>query len=372
MGCVCGCVGVWVCVTTYPRWTPFAWRCCVCHSVLRTRSKSGRVLPVSQQPLKDEAPQPLLTVKYSYAGRPKTEPEPEPSRPADWKMRPRVAKSTLSDVLVEWDPPPAEDVDGIEYRIIVRDRPEDASYNRNGSSGKGDRSDGNGDGNGTGVGTVNGNGTGDGGDDQNAIVAMAPILLPGTTTSFLLDEFNGEPILPSEDFTVEVAFRRISDRDQPGGGWQCANAPLTIVTKDQTEPVALLRGRVPRLHLLEPPSFQPNSDEITSHEDVFHSLLTVMKKNPELRVNVQGHVNFGQKKKKAHELSLGRAKRVIALLVQGGIDKSRLQATGYGSTRPRYPRYNARAPLNRRVEFRVLDGGAGQAGAGGAGAGAHV
>jgi len=77
-----------------------------------------------------------------------------------------------------------------------------------------------------------------------------------------------------------------------------------------------------------------------------------------MEVSVEGHVNFGQKDKKAKELSLARATKVVRKLVQFGTSKSRLTPNGHGWTRPRFPRGSKHAKKNRRVEFRVKPGSA--------------
>lgn len=75
-----------------------------------------------------------------------------------------------------------------------------------------------------------------------------------------------------------------------------------------------------------------------------------------MEVNVEGHVNFGQKDRKAKELSKARATKVVRKLIELGTSQGRLFPSGFGWTRPRFPRGSAHAKKNRRVEFRVKPG----------------
>ena len=75
-----------------------------------------------------------------------------------------------------------------------------------------------------------------------------------------------------------------------------------------------------------------------------------------MTLSVEGHVNCGQKDKKAKALSLARAKMVVSQISALGVDKGRMKTKGFGHTRTRYPRGHANAYRNRRVELRVLSG----------------
>ncbi len=82
-------------------------------------------------------------------------------------------------------------------------------------------------------------------------------------------------------------------------------------------------------------------------------VIGVLKKNPSLKVEIEGHTdNFGSQ---AYNeiLSHRRANAVMNYLIQGGIDKKRLSAVGYDFSRPRASNENEEGrALNRRVQFR--------------------
>ena len=119
---------------------------------------------------------------------------------------------------------------------------------------------------------------------------------------------------------------------------------------------ALLRSRVPRIHLREVLTFNSNKDTIKGGAAALPEVARIMRENPELTLGVDGHVNFGQKPHAAIELSAARAKNVCHRLRDLGVDLSRLVPQGLGYERPRYPRGTKFASRNRRVEFRVLPG----------------
>ena len=54
-------------------------------------------------------------------------------------------------------------------------------------------------------------------------------------------------------------------------------------------------------------------------------------------------------------ISEARAKRVMMYLIDNGIDRSRLEAVGYGNTRPIFPepKFFYEEQANRRVEILV-------------------
>jgi hypothetical protein len=82
-------------------------------------------------------------------------------------------------------------------------------------------------------------------------------------------------------------------------------------------------------------------------------VISVLKKNPSLHVEIEGHTdNFGSQ---AYNqiLSHRRANAVMNYLIQGGIDKKRLSAVGYDFSRPRASNETEEGrALNRRVQFR--------------------
>ena len=88
---------------------------------------------------------------------------------------------------------------------------------------------------------------------------------------------------------------------------------------------------------------------------VLHDLAKVLEKNPELRLRLEGHTSAEGDFDFNMKLSDARAKAAVTFLVEHeGIDASRLEAVGKGSTELKNAE-NPYAPENRRTEFIVLE-----------------
>lgn len=102
------------------------------------------------------------------------------------------------------------------------------------------------------------------------------------------------------------------------------------------------------------------SDETTILEkslpalDQLHDFLEI---NPDIHIEIQGHVNGESKrnKRKYRKLSQRRAKAIYKKLVDAGIDKSRMDYKGFGNAKMIYPTpiNNRQAEANRRVEIEI-------------------
>ena len=99
--------------------------------------------------------------------------------------------------------------------------------------------------------------------------------------------------------------------------------------------------------------FSPGRWELdTSHKNSLQEVIDIMKRNPDLRIEIQGHTDNTGPEGLNKKLSSYRAMSVMKYLMQNGIRASRLTFMGYGSEKPIVsndtPRNRA---LNRRVEF---------------------
>lgn len=103
--------------------------------------------------------------------------------------------------------------------------------------------------------------------------------------------------------------------------------------------------------------FQTNTAKLTSSpEQPLNELARIMKENPELRVEIQGHTDSSGSRVRNRQLSQERANAVKSLLVKRfGITASRLTARGFGSTMPiGNNETDAGKSKNRRVTARIL------------------
>ena len=82
-------------------------------------------------------------------------------------------------------------------------------------------------------------------------------------------------------------------------------------------------------------------------------VITILKKNPEIEVEIQGHTDNAGSAEYNQWLSERRTKRVMEYLMQNGIDSERLEAKGYGLAQPLASNATEEGRAqNRRVELK--------------------
>jgi OOP family OmpA-OmpF porin len=85
---------------------------------------------------------------------------------------------------------------------------------------------------------------------------------------------------------------------------------------------------------------------------ILDQVVEVLKENPKVTIEVQGHTDDVGPGPYNMALSQQRADSVRRYLIQHGIDQARLTAKGYGFTQPLFPNDSeAHRALNRRVQF---------------------
>lgn len=116
----------------------------------------------------------------------------------------------------------------------------------------------------------------------------------------------------------------------------------------------IAKGKTMQIEEIE---FKPGSSEIIpGSEGKLKRLKDFMALNADVNIEIQGHVFLiGDNGLASQKLSEARAKRVMAYLVDNGINKNRMTAVGYGNTRPIYPepKFAYEEQANRRVEILV-------------------
>lgn len=107
---------------------------------------------------------------------------------------------------------------------------------------------------------------------------------------------------------------------------------------------------------IEEIEFQPGTSEFLQGSDSkLRRLRDFMALNADVSIEIQGHVHATKESNSlaAQKLSEARAKKVMNYLISQGIDKTRMEAVGYGNTKPIYPnpKFAYEEQANRRVEI---------------------
>ncbi|MDR0828812.1 MAG: OmpA family protein [Prevotellaceae bacterium] len=92
-----------------------------------------------------------------------------------------------------------------------------------------------------------------------------------------------------------------------------------------------------------------------SSNAILNSIVKIMNENPDFNLDIAGHTDDVGADDYNLDLSKRRAASVKAYLVKAGVAEERMQAEGYGETRPVATNKTAAGRTeNRRVEFTVI------------------
>lgn len=146
--------------------------------------------------------------------------------------------------------------------------------------------------------------------------------------------------------------------------------PIEVVdkTKEQQEELIsqpqittlldqLENAKVGDLIQLQNLNFYFNSERImTESEPILTNLLNALKMNPQLKINIHGHICCNVDPNDV-KLSYRRSKFIFDYLIRNGIATARLGHRGFGSSKPLYrlpERNEAERVANRRVEILIM------------------
>jgi OmpA-OmpF porin, OOP family len=112
-----------------------------------------------------------------------------------------------------------------------------------------------------------------------------------------------------------------------------------------------------RIEILQQVHFQTAQSTILADSyPLLNQVVDAIVKSGIKRIRIEGHTDNRGDKVKNQKLSEDRARAVADYLIAQGIDRSRVEAAGFGDTRPVAPNLTARGrELNRRSEFIILE-----------------
>ena len=104
-------------------------------------------------------------------------------------------------------------------------------------------------------------------------------------------------------------------------------------------------------------NFDFNSDVVRPDaKEILKSDIKILRENPQIRVEVQGHTCDLGPADYNRELSDRRAQSIKEYLISQGVARNRLESRGYGEDRPRFPNDGEEnRARNRRVELVPLN-----------------
>jgi len=146
----------------------------------------------------------------------------------------------------------------------------------------------------------------------------------------------------------------------PDGIDHCPGTPFGVKVDDRgcAVPVALIQIlREKKAVVLEGVEFDNDKDTLRPESlTTLNEVAASLKDWPDVRLEVQGHCSDPGTAAHNMDLSQRRAAAVKAYLVSRGIEGSRLEAKGYGESRPiATNKTEAGRQLNRRVELHVIE-----------------
>ena len=133
-------------------------------------------------------------------------------------------------------------------------------------------------------------------------------------------------------------------------------AAAAAVAGPSGAPIGDLQARLTQLTAATGGWFGPDSTQVGAEaRPVLDQVAELLRQQPVARVEVSGHTDTNGSAEANQRLSQGRAEAVRDELVARGVEAARLEATGYGPSRPRQSNDTvAGRASNRRIELTVL------------------
>jgi outer membrane protein OmpA-like peptidoglycan-associated protein len=119
----------------------------------------------------------------------------------------------------------------------------------------------------------------------------------------------------------------------------------------------LVEKKAERIEIKKQIRFDTNKASIKGRIsfEILDQVSGVLKSYPEIKVNIEGHTDSVGPADYNLRLSDARANSVREALIERGIDASRLEAIGYGESKPiASNRTRKGRAANRRVEFNIV------------------
>ncbi len=174
-----------------------------------------------------------------------------------------------------------------------------------------------------------------------------------------LEDANQVPIIPSGSVTFDFLFQKNSGAEAPKIAAAPARPADTAVETAGELSAEACAGRFEIISRTGAIYFKTGSAELDADSrPLLESIIQIVRRCPGLRILVAGHTDSSGDPAANQALSDARAKAVVQYLGRNGVSPARLDAIGYGGTRPVAPNDTPwNMSRNRRIAFSVASGG---------------
>jgi outer membrane protein OmpA-like peptidoglycan-associated protein len=154
------------------------------------------------------------------------------------------------------------------------------------------------------------------------------------------------------------------DPDNDGDGIlddkdECPNQPGPAETKGCPKKYTMVVVTKDKIEIKKQIKFATGSSKIVGaeSEQILRDVAQALKDNPQIKkIRIEGHTDSVGDDTFNLKLSQGRANSVMAALLRLGIDPGRMEAVGFGETRPIASNSTAAGKAeNRRTEFNIVE-----------------
>ena len=165
-------------------------------------------------------------------------------------------------------------------------------------------------------------------------------------------------LCPIQPGPITNAGCPVADRDNDGVNDeidQCPDVPGQAPTGCPKRVLVEVKGS--QIEIKEKINFESNGSAIAGglSFEIIDQVAQVFKSNPGIRVKIEGHTDSSGAADYNLKLSDSRANAVRKALISRGIEADRLEAIGYGESKPISSNSSSKGRAqNRRVEFNIL------------------
>jgi outer membrane protein OmpA-like peptidoglycan-associated protein/polyisoprenoid-binding protein YceI len=174
-----------------------------------------------------------------------------------------------------------------------------------------------------------------------------------------LEDANQVPIIPSGSVTFDFTFKKNANGETQKVNTATVPPQQTAVEKAGELDTEACAGRFEIISRTGAIYFRTGSAELDGESrPLLDSVVQIVSRCPKLVIQVAGHTDSTGDPTANRVLSQSRANAVVQYLTGHGIATNRLEAVGFGDTRPVVPNDSAaNRSRNRRIVFSVVGGG---------------